>query len=62
MFERTRIRKLEMPIIQRDYAQGRPDEEAKRIRENFLGVLHGALTGGDPVTSTSSTARSLAAY
>jgi hypothetical protein len=49
-FERHGIRKLDIPIIQRDYAQGRPDQVAKRIRENFLGVLHRALTDGDQVS------------
>jgi hypothetical protein len=50
MFERAGIQRLEIPIIQRDYAQGRPDVGAKRIRENFLGVLHRALTDGDQVS------------
>src|SRR4051812_10098720 len=49
-FERHGIRKLEIPIIQRDYAQGRPDHVAKRIRENFLSVLHRALIDADPVS------------
>lgn len=35
--------KIEIPIIQRDYAQGRPDEE--KIREGFLGTLEEALDG-----------------
>ena len=50
MFERHGIQKIKIPIIQRDYAQGRPDDVAKRIRKNFLGVLHRALTGGDRVS------------
>ncbi len=39
------IEAVEIPIIQRDYAQGRTDTNVKRIRQNFLAVLHGALTG-----------------
>ena len=32
-----------IPIIQRDYAQGRADERTGQIREAFVGALHGAL-------------------
>jgi hypothetical protein len=39
------IRRVIIPRIQRDYAQGREDPEATRVREAFLGVLVGALTG-----------------
>ncbi len=35
--------KVEIPIIQRDYAQGRPGEE--KVRERFLGTLGEALDG-----------------
>jgi hypothetical protein len=49
MFERQGIERIEIPIIQRDYAQGRPDSIAKRIRESFLKVLCRALTHGDRV-------------
>ena len=35
--------KIEIPIIQRDYAQGRGDDKTKRIRENFLDTLIGAI-------------------
>jgi uncharacterized protein with ParB-like and HNH nuclease domain len=31
--------KIEIPIIQRDYAQGRDDDKTKRIREAFLDTL-----------------------
>ena len=50
MFERQEIERIEIPIIQRDYAQGRPDSIAKRIRENFLEVLCRALTNGNRVS------------
>lgn len=34
---------VEIPIIQRDYAQGR--ESKKSVRDRFLNALHGAVTG-----------------
>lgn len=34
--------RVEVPLIQRDYAQGR--ESQKDVRNDFLGALHGALT------------------
>ncbi|MBT62539.1 MAG: hypothetical protein CML13_04930 [Puniceicoccaceae bacterium] len=34
---------VEIPIIQRDYAQGRESKES--VRERFLDALHGAVTG-----------------
>lgn len=40
---------IEIPLIQRDYAQGRRDERATGVRDRFLGVLHDALTDGPPV-------------
>lgn len=39
------INKIEIPIIQRDYAQGRETKEVNRIREQFIDVLYNALTG-----------------
>lgn len=33
------INKIEIPIIQRDYAQGRNDEKTKKIRTGFLSIL-----------------------
>jgi hypothetical protein len=36
---------IEIPLIQRDYAQGREGENVQRIRTNFLDVLHNAVTG-----------------
>jgi hypothetical protein len=41
---------IEIPIIQRDYAQGRQDASTARIRAKFLDVLHRAVMGGEPVT------------
>jgi len=31
--------KIEIPIIQRDYAQGRTDNKTNKIRKDFLDVL-----------------------
>lgn len=42
------IRSVLIPRIQRDYAQGREDADATRIRAAFLDVVHSALTGGAP--------------
>ncbi len=43
------LKKIEIPIIQRDYAQGRLDEEVSRIRMRFLDSLHQAVTD-KPIT------------
>jgi hypothetical protein len=42
------ISRVEIPLIQRDYAQGRRGEKVDEIRTNFLSVLHDALAGDDP--------------
>ncbi|MDZ4712743.1 MAG: DUF262 domain-containing protein [bacterium] len=39
--------KIEIPIIQRDYAQGRKGKE--ELRKNFLGALHNAITNEVPL-------------
>ena len=39
----TKISKIEIPIIQRDYAQGREDEKTKKVRGLFLGNLIKAI-------------------
>lgn len=39
--------KIEIPIIQRDYAQGRKGKE--ELRKNFLGALHNAITKQVPL-------------
>ncbi len=38
---------IQIPLVQRDYAQGRPG--AEEIRTTFLDVLHDAVVGGDRV-------------
>jgi hypothetical protein len=43
------IGRIEIPILQRDYAQGREDDTARRIRAAFLDVLHRALVHGERV-------------
>lgn len=44
------IHAIQIPMIQRDYAQGRGDAKAIRIRGDFLATLTRALKpGGDPV-------------
>lgn len=47
---RAGIREIEIPVIQRDYAQGRDMEEVRDIRASFLDALRGALTGGDALS------------
>lgn len=47
--ERRLITGIQIPLVQRDYAQGRPGAQVEEIRTTFLGVLHDALTGGEPV-------------
>ena len=37
------IDEIEIPLIQRDYAQGRDSENVKRIRERFVDALYNAL-------------------
>jgi len=43
------VNRVEIPLIQRDYAQGRDDPAVQVIRRDFLEVLVGAITDGDPV-------------
>jgi hypothetical protein len=43
------VNRVEIPIIQRDYAQGRENPTVNTIRRDFLDVLVDAITGGDPV-------------
>ncbi len=47
--EPIELRKIVIPIIQRDYAQGRDGLEIKRIRYRFLNALKDALIG-EPIT------------
>ena len=37
------IKRVEIPLIQRDYAQGRDERDVNTIRADFLGVLIEAL-------------------
>ncbi len=43
------VGRVTIPLIQRDYAQGRQDPNATRIRGAFLDVLHGALVDAGEV-------------
>ena len=39
-----KLKRIVIPIIQRDYAQGRKVAEIDKIRSRFLDALHGAVT------------------
>ncbi|SEW38346.1 Uncharacterized conserved protein, contains ParB-like and HNH nuclease domains [Ruminococcaceae bacterium KH2T8] len=43
------LKKILIPIIQRDYAQGRRSPEVERVRKRFLEALYDAITG-QPIT------------
>lgn len=43
------ITSVQIPLIQRDYAQGRTDSKTERIRRDFLATLHKALAGDEPL-------------
>ncbi len=43
------IEQVEIPLIQRDYAQGRENPQVNDIRSDFLEVLVAAVAGTDPV-------------
>src|SRR5437868_693729 len=45
----SNVARIEIPLIQRDYAQGRTDERVSLIRERFLDALHDAVTGSEPL-------------
>lgn len=47
--EAVRLQKIIIPIIQRDYAQGRRDPEIARVRSRFLDSLYDAVVH-DPIT------------
>ena len=47
--EEVRLQKIIIPIIQRDYAQGRKDPDITRIRSRFLDALYSAVTD-TPIT------------
>lgn len=42
--ESVQLKKIIIPIIQRDYAQGRKKPEVARVRERFLEALYRAIT------------------
>ena len=44
------LRKIEISIIQRDYAQGRQNVEVNRIRERFLDALFQSIVNQNPIT------------
>lgn len=44
------IKGINIPIIQRDYAQGRENDDVNRIRSRFLDALRHALTENSPIT------------
>ena len=46
---RPTITGIEIPVIQRDYAQGRELESVRNIRSSFLDALRAALTDGPPL-------------
>ncbi|OHV22689.1 DUF262 domain-containing protein [Rhizobium sp. RMa-01] len=50
MLRSSDIATIEIPIIQRDFAQGRQNIEVKRIRRSFLDVLKQALTGDEEIS------------
>lgn len=44
------IREIEIPIIQRDYAQGRKNDKVNRVRDRFLDAIFDALNNKKPLT------------
>ena len=56
--ERPAITEIEIPIIQRDFAQGRPDDDTSAIRERFLDASSTRPRQTTAWGSTSSTATS----
>ena len=44
------VKGIVIPIVQRDYAQGRKAPEVKRIRDRFLAVLYDAVVNDKPTT------------
>ena len=47
--EVVQLQKIAIPLIQRDYAQGRMDGDVNRVRNRFLSALHDAITD-KPIT------------
>ena len=49
--DNAQISSIEIPLIQRDYAQGRQGEGVERIRKDFLDALYGAvMPGGEAIS------------
>ena len=46
----VKIKKIVIPIIQRDYAQGRENPDVNRMRTRFLSSLHDAIDKQHPIT------------
>lgn len=44
-----KIERIEIPIIQRDYAQGRQTKDVQQVRETFLNVLFNNLQSKEPI-------------
>ena len=44
-----KLNKIAIPLIQRDYAQGRMDNDVQRVRSRFLDSLYNAITN-EPIT------------
>ena len=44
------VKGIVIPIVQRDYAQGRQTQDVNRIRERFLNVLYDAVVNDKPTT------------
>ena len=42
--EIVQLQKIAIPLIQRDYAQGRMDGDVNRVRSRFLSALYDAIT------------------
>lgn len=45
----VKLNKIAIPLIQRDYAQGRMDNDVQRVRSRFLDSLYNAITN-EPIT------------
>ena len=48
--EEFKVDKIVIPIIQRDYAQGRDNSNVNRIRARFLDALYTAIAGNNEIT------------
>lgn len=48
--EEVQVKDIVIPKIQRDYAQGRLDEHAKRVRERFLDAIYDGIVSGKGLT------------